>query len=1071
MASLKTHFPRDWDSRIVVVPSDCSYESADLRVYNQHTELWGTRALHFFQKQNQCFLNQAPLDKVEKTMGPDPIRGTIKASYGYCTDMSCSRTEEEADMGLASPNISQNNKDNSPHETYGPFSRLCEHLQVEWADYDQIVADEKRKHIMERFSLNPKLCPPELSNRVNAFTHARIPLFQALDQEAEAGAPPSIVGRSLWGLDEPVQEEESLGPDFWEKVETDIDGGDDTLPDLIPPGDWELDDDDSDEELLALVSEDYPCPDGLATQKFAPVQSNGNTLTAHVDSHNTEGSAVVCWSDTVRHNGVLYRDSFIMYDRKSLQNFASHHDRYGPQIARVGEYVRSLPHPALSLPDLAGYSEVLGDQGVVFVVAARVGRLMSCAAKTTAALNKQAAFASAFGSAIRKLHQSRPLTLFQLLTLVRIGSSCNKVLPFVTILGYMEQVGLPGPNLLPFYEALAVKIFGGHNIGPCQRHSPHHTQAWERETFAASIAILGEIITTTQLAQTRRSRSRESVVKTMLPKELQDCVEQIMAQLCKIKGIQDLTAQVAFGLILQLGLISNAKLSEHTTHSGASAMFKGKKLSDEEMSKVLKAVAHNLGITVSMAENAGCETNRKSVVVDLAPANSFFIGNPTPIVGGGHQMQTMTLDTGIWEQLAAVTPLDNGKQLGDDIEEHVRLSRDMPDSVPIRDAGGKTTAQESYYVVELPPLKGLSTYDGLIEAIAKRCPDESYTETMDRVRVHLEAHLGCSISEKEKVMAKAKTRTRQPKGTQAAGKGGSRAQQTGPSAPAHDVEPPAASQVLTGVQNRAPNTTSNYTKESFTDQVLTGIPNRAFSQALGAGESLLELTGQAESMLRHSGVIRRSGGAGLGKKSIVTTLGTGKLDDGKYRAGYYATLPMANLDFSDSNTSVVGTSISTELFGGFKVLDTNTLTPKVLFPTKSEASKCLLFLAVILQGTLCPDYAVALVTRLFQKRNVAGLWQPGCLLSLKLRVQGLPGYFGYFVMKDRTCWYVYEVGQQLSATHNHKPQFKFFEFAVNESGAVSRASPRKRPAPASQGASFVGVSFGVLTDENKKTKA
>jgi hypothetical protein len=133
----------------------------------------------------------------------------------------------------------------------------------------------------------------------------------------------------------------------------------------------------------------------------------------------------------------------------------------------------------------------MGNKGVVFVVDSKSGTLLSIASKTTAALNKQAAFVSAFGSAIRKLHKRRPLTLFQLLTLVRIASSCNKVLPFVTILGHWEGAGLPAENLLPAYEALAIEFFGGHNIGPCQRHSPHHTCPWERETFADSLRILG----------------------------------------------------------------------------------------------------------------------------------------------------------------------------------------------------------------------------------------------------------------------------------------------------------------------------------------------------------------------------------------------------------------------------------------------------------------------------------------------------------------------------------------------------------------------------------------------------
>ncbi len=1071
VTGLKTNFPRDWDSRILIIPSDCSYESPDLCVYNQHTELWGSRALHYFEKQNKCFLNQTPLDKVEKADGPDPVRGTIKASYGYCSDMSTSRTDDEADMGLAAPNITQNNGDNNPQETYGTFSRLCEHLQVGWAVYDDIVADEKRKLILERFSRNPKLCPVHLNNKVTAFTHARIPLFEATNKAAEVGIPPTIVDRSLWGLDEPIHEAETFGPDFWETTDPNNETGN-TLPmDHVPPGDYWDSGSGENKPLSGMLEEEYPCPSGTVVQLFAPVLGNGNTMKAHVDSHNTQGSAVVCWSLMVRHNKVLYRDSFIMYDRKSLWNFASHHIKYRDHISKVRDYVSSLPHPSLGLRDLAGYQEVMGNKGVVFVVESKSGTLRSIAAKTTPALNKPAAFISAFGSAIRKLHDRRPLTLFQHLTLIRIASSCNKVLPFVTILGHWEDVGLPGDNLLPSYEALATEFFGGHNIGPCQRHSPHHTGAWEKQTLASSLAILGDVIEKAQLAQTRHSRNRDNAVKSMLPKELQDCAEKIMAQICMIKGIKDLSAQVAFGLILQLGLIPNAKMSEHTTHSSASAMFKGKNLTDEEMSKVVKAVAYILGITTAMAENGGCEGNRRSDVVDLAPANSFFIGNPCPDISGGHQMQSMDLRTGIWEALAAITPRDNGKHLLVDIEEHVTKNKEMPDLLPIRVDGGKARALENYYVVELPPEKGNSTYDGLIEAIAKRCLSETNAQTMDRVQAHLEVHLGCPLSNKIDTVAAGKPPP-SPRGRGAQGKQreGRPAKKQGTPLP-----PVVALAVLAGEESSTgaglPTKTDKHTsKEEFVNQSLTGVPSGAFRQDLSAGESLLELVGQVESMLRQSGVLKRSPGTGLTKKRIVTMMSSGKLGNGDSRAGYYSTLPIANLNFSDSGTSVVGTSISVDLFGGFKVLDENTLTPRILFPNKQAATKCLLFLAVMLQGRLCPEFAVSFVTRLFQKRDAPALWKEGCLRTTKLRLQGLPGCYGYLVMKDTTCWYAYEAGHNNPVTHQQtKPLLKFFKFVVNESGHTKRTSPRNQQTKES---GRKRVTFEItLHDPNKKTKA
>jgi hypothetical protein len=220
-------------------------------------------------------------------------------------------------------------------------------------------------------------------------------------------------------------------------------------------------------------------------------------------------------------------------------------------------------------------------------------------------------------------------------------------------------------------------------------------------------------------------------------------------------------------------------------------------------------------------------------------------------------------------------------------------------------------------------------------------------------------------------------------------------------------------------------------------------------------------------MLRHSGVLKKPR-AGLTKKMITTMMATGKLRDGKSRNGYYSTLSLADLNFTECATSLVGNSISVDLFGGFEVLDDNTLTHRILFPTKRAATNCHLFLAIILQGRQCPEFAVSFVSRLFQKRDARDLWKEGSLRTLKLRLQGLPGCYGYLVMKDATCWYAYEAGHD-PVTHPQKPLLKFFKFVVNESGYTNRTSPRKQQAKAT--GNKRAVTFEItLDDPNKKTK-
>ena len=71
LLALQHHWPHKWEDRVTVVPSDCSYECSDVRVYNQFTREWSSLGLDEFLY-CRCFLNQGPLDKLEATGQTDP---------------------------------------------------------------------------------------------------------------------------------------------------------------------------------------------------------------------------------------------------------------------------------------------------------------------------------------------------------------------------------------------------------------------------------------------------------------------------------------------------------------------------------------------------------------------------------------------------------------------------------------------------------------------------------------------------------------------------------------------------------------------------------------------------------------------------------------------------------------------------------------------------------------------------------------------------------------------------------------------------------------------------------------
>ena len=1034
LLALQQYWPSEWEERVTIIPSDCSHECFDVRVYNQFTREWSSLGLDDFLS-CRCFLNQAPLDKLEAAGKADPIRGTTKASYGVTTDMCRRRGIDESDLGLAAPNISANNGDNDPKDTYGPFSRLCERLGVSWADKAIILGDPARKYIFERFTSNPSLCPRELENRVNSFTHARIKMLE-LDEGQPGFGRPSYVTRDLLGLD----------------------GKNAVAPSGSGGTESGMGDAAKDASLLA----------GKFLGHCTPTPNNANALKAHVDAHNPAGSEVVGWSHGVLHGRVLYRDSFIMYDRKSLAGFADQMERYGPKLEAIRQYVSNMPHPSLRSPTLARYNYVLGDRGLVLLVEARTGRLISCATKTTPALNKTAAFLSALSFPIWRLHKKYGLSLFQILVLLRLCSTVNTVFGLSTVLSLWYDEGLPTTDLVSDFEERVKKMFGGHSIGPAHRCMPFFTKAWNKHTLGNDILTLGRVI---EAEEVKMARLRESV-RVMPTSQLQAWAEDIMSELRRVPGIGGLSAQHCFGVALQLGTLTNARLYEFSGQAAtSSAVYAGTTYTPTEMRALLLAVSSALGLTSAQGENASCEATRKKDVTDLAMANTCFIGNPRQLDGFGPAnfgMQMMRLDTGEWEPLPPVVPRPTGKTLLEEVKANILSNQDMPTTIEIKHPEEvKAAALEAYYVVEVEPMRSSNSYESCVAAIAAFQPDERHCDTMARCQVALERHLGCPLSDKAAVL-RASGRGRKRRARRADRRRAARVTRSNPAGPfpvpngiatgvptgacpgtsRTPASGPGDSSIaeITPVRNHLPPNPSSVpvmasavTGEVFEATRPPGIISMTQIIAACCGTTTLELYGQATVVLKAAGVLP-VGAKNLCAKDVSCVEANWRHPRRGSSVGFYSTCPRLGLDYSQYSGSIVATSISRDLFGGLKILDNDTLSEKLVFKSKGISVRCFLFLVFLLQGRRHNASVVDMVSRLFSKTKETKPWGKDSMSSLRLQAQGYKDCcLGYLVVKGGICWYVYETPE---TTNSKRPQLQVLKLAENDPSTPRPPSKR-----------------------------
>ena len=951
----------------MVIPSDASYEGSDLRVYNQHTKLWRDWGLDPFVDRAQAHLaNQHLLDTVEADSSQrDSCRGVVRASYGWCSDMSRSRTGEVDDLGFAVPNISANNNDLNKADSYGVMSDLARQLKLEWAKEEP--TDPIERQIRERFLSHPDFCPPGLNICVPSLTNLRQTLFRLKE-----GHPP------------PPQPEFALEPS-WGHVTG------------VPPGQ---------EANLDI---------------YEPAVDGANSLDPHTDNSNSDGAEVLTWSAPVKHRMELVRASSVGYPRASMYNFFNQTAKFGQEIQKAKAYKEALPHPSLSSPTLEGYNEIFASGGLLLWVDTESGTLIECAARTPASLSKAATFSSAIGASVAKLHWKHGLSEFQLLQLTLIGASVPTPFGVAHTLHSWFDDGVPGPELLVAFEEEMKAKFGGHSMGPCHRFQPPQTRPINKQSWAESLQALGDI--------RRRAEQRAAPIRAS-PRPLamfryQTEVETLTADLVnQIGGVGELLAQHIKMLMLQSTLLTLALMEGSSSYVSASAGYKDRKYSRVEMRQLLMAISVYNSQTVAMSEANLCEGSRgRRDIYDLFPANTFLIGNPIQREGFGPNdttMQMMRLDTGQWEPMPPVVPVTTGETVEEEVRRHILDNESMPENIQVAHGDEvKKAVAAKYRLVTIPPMMGDPKYQACVAQVAAFKYEESRPVTMKRIQYEVESFLGCPLSDMAATLKACRSLAKANKATAA-------------------KQPPSAKKPPSPTVVEQP---TSPTPTGF--EASKPVPTLAALAKVSSGQASIELCGLVDKLLKATGKLPAK--ETFNKAKVHRSEAMSGHGRGDHARGYYCHSHPFGLDYSNwSEASQVVAGISEHVFGGFRVLDSTNSTEKIAFKTVGSAHRCLLFLTILLQGSLCKSFALDWVSRLFDKvgqHGVTNVWAKGRLVAVKLLAQGMPEPLGYLVVKDSVCCFGFAPKTQKSQP--------LFVRVVDNSEMVSAKKKKKKKAPPS----------------------
>ena len=1032
---------------LLVIPSDVSYIGEDLRVFNQHTKEWSNLSLDDVVSQGSGALvsYQHLLDTVQADT--DSVRGLAKLSFGWCTNQSRARRDEAMDMGLAAPNLSSNDRHLKTRErdTYGWFTIIARRLGMEWAqDKAAELLTPFRRFIKERFTNNARCCPPDVDNDVQAFTHLRHTLLLPKSPPTPGGVskPDVLVTREMWGLDSkgnakldmPCKPKPVVPFGLGDYVDSDDSDYDEPPPLLGRCVDAYDSSDDEDDDRG---------PPPLAGHRIDPHNlkpSGERPLGAHLDTGNPENSEVVTISAPVLRNDSLLRTAFVLYERASLGDFYGQYMRYWPDIDKAKTYMESLPHPSLSSPTLDGYPEILGDQGICFLVDTKENELRECMCKTTASPYKSCTYISPVMARHIKAFRRHGFSLLNSLELVRTVGNSSTLFGLAYAGGVWLDEGLPQGSLLPHYEDLMKRTFGGHSMGPCQRTQPLQTQAFEKFGWAAQIRALGGVM---EAAEARAIPVRESA-RPVSTTQLQRMVETTSQDLVSsVQGVGDLGAQHIHHSSLMVSHISHPIQEAYSSFVSASAGYRGRNLSTVQMRQVLLAITNYLGITPARAEALLCESSRKRSVFDLFPANSFLIGNPIRREGFGpncFQMQRKRLDSDTWEPLEPLVPTADDVALEVAISRHITETDAMPDTVPVSYPKEiKDEASKRFYVAHYPGQKGNPLYDSCVAQIAKFDDTESHSQTMARLQKHIEALLGCCLSDRRAVLRRCKAETRHAKKSPAPGAAKAKAKAATGAATSEAVaaaavpRPPVVEPVVPVLETAKPK----------------GVTQATIQKAT-CGKAVLELTAWASNALVATGKLKADGPR-MSKSLVEFKTAQDSGSRGAMATGFFATCPTLQLDHSNwLQASSVVARLSLDVFGGYRVRDSTTKQEKIVFRTKGDAFRCFLFLVFLMEAPNSPTFAADFVNKLFERKGGQGatdVWARGRLVSLELLAQGMPDALGYLVVSDATCFFAFmshrAPGSNITSTKGDLVLFRL----VTHDGSPTKVVKKKKAPP------------------------
>jgi len=811
------------------------------------------------------------------------------------------------------------------------------------------------------------------------------------------------------------------------------------------------------ESKTVTFSVNVPKAASYFAKSLAAYMGEGSKLKSHFDNNNDEKRGdVMGTSMPVAHRSKIYRSSSLVYSRKSTSDFIAKRQGHSAAILKVSDYFNALPHDSLRSPTLDGYEEIVGNKGVFFTVEIASGSVVGCSLMTTAALNKPVSYCSAISSPLYRIITKHGLTRMQQLLCIRLASTVVQTHNHAAILGrVLDQGGFKDHNIFVEWNQMAKEMFGGTNIGEKCRCAPSQTRPWVGERLGNDIRVLGEI----QYKVAKQEEAfRKNAKRPPNPTKLQGFIEKWAGQYCnRVSNIGNLTAMHGLQPALQLGIIPMGILLDYSPYSSVSAAYQGRTFSDKEKRELVLAVASYLNITTTMAEQILCETFRSTDPCDFFPANQLLFGSPTWVQQRGSVMRAKRLDTGEWFEVprAAVAPCE--QDLDAMVQSYIDEMSDIPTA---HDDSAKKQAKGAYQSFCIPPAFGVAAYQEIRKQVMLFDPEETHARTMERCKDAIVEMLGIGggdLSNTELVKRRIKQLEKEHPYPEKPGskKGNKKAKKKAPKGVAK-IKPKAPPPISLSRNLESAMTMVAHAGNPKDWGLLSALDGRrgvskpriaqssgALQKQVAPRQTQVEAYQALTACLRRVGALEKTERS-ISSKDIQHRLVKAQSRTGRVSQGFCCGIPRLGWDPSSAaDAGEAAKAIAFNVFGGFIVMELETLTPRICFQDKRSASQWLLFLGILVQGNKCPAFAAEVVEKQMTKAGVDKPWATPKAISAELRLQGRKTSLGYLIVENKTAWFAFPT-KEANGEGVKSPKLWFYEFAKEEDSPPLFAKRERR---------------------------